>query len=100
MFTKKKTLRIFRTYWMIFSKTYFKFLNKLYIHVIKVDILSHIAKSYRPVNICKTANSSQGCGKNMGFGLILGEKSDYFAINSTLFKLKNSFLENQKKKKN
>ena len=43
----------------------------------EISILSHLAKkkhfksfskkNYRPVNICKTAYSSQGCVKNMNF---------------------------------
>ena len=59
---KKSLLRIFRTYWIVFSKTV---LNKKTSSIStsnknKISIISHMPKSYRPVNICKTAFSRQG----------------------------------------
>ena len=37
----------------------------------EIRILSHISKSYKPVNIFKPAYSRQGCVKNKIFGLVL-----------------------------
>ena len=63
--------------WMIFSKTDFENIKISCISTPfkkEISLLSHVAKKLQPVNICKTAYSSQGCVNNMVFGLILEKK--------------------------
>ena len=52
---------------MIFTKLFFNYkISCISTSFVKeIRILSHIAKSYRPVNICKPAYSRQGCVKNV-----------------------------------
>ena len=74
IFIKKVPLSILRKGLVIFSQTVFK---------LKTTTYNHIEKSYRLVNICKTAYSSQGGVKNVIFEKIF----DYFVI-----KCKNDYL--------
>ena len=53
----------------------------------KLTFLVRLQKSYKPVNIWKTAYSSQGCVKKGFWVNFRRKKTDYFAISSTFVRL-------------
>ena len=66
--SQKKTLRIFREDWIIFSKTVCLILKLVVSTPLKKrHSKSYSKKSYMLFNICKTAYSSQGCVKEHDF---------------------------------
>ena len=63
----------------------------------EISILSHIAKGYRPVNICKAVYSSQGwVKKTIFFRKIMIIYSIFLIKNSKLKCMKHAVLRNQK----